>query len=75
MKPSTRERVVALTWSNEQYFSPLLMDDLHSEKETPFMLNQVIHGKDVDAEMQLRHRRLSMSTLVVDLALIFTKKA
>jgi len=66
---------VASTWSDELYFSQLSMNVLHSENEPPILLNQAIHGMDVDAETQLRHRRLSMSSLVVDLALMFTKKA
>jgi len=74
VKPSTRERVVASTWSDEQYYSTLLVDTLHSETEVPFTLNQAVHGTNIDDEIQLRQQRLSMSSLVVDLALMFTKK-
>jgi len=75
VKPSTRERVVASTCGDEQYYSTLLADTLHSETEIPFTLNQAVHGTDVDDKIQLPQRRLSISSLVVELALIFAKKA
>ncbi|KAF8552668.1 hypothetical protein OG21DRAFT_1511153 [Imleria badia] len=71
VKPSTRERIVAEARQYESY-ELLQINSLHLESDISFTLNQAIHGTGV--HHKLRQRRLSVSSLVVDLALVFTKK-
>jgi len=71
MKAPVRERIVTLV--QEPLLYEPLPDILVLESDTSFTLNQAIHGTGTDDEIQLRQRRLSMSALVVDLALLFKK--
>ncbi|KAF8556386.1 hypothetical protein OG21DRAFT_1506660 [Imleria badia] len=71
VKPSTRERIAAAAREDE-FYDPLQNDSLYLESDISFTLDQAIHGTDV--HHQLRQRRLSVSSLVVDLALVLTKK-
>ncbi|KAF8550692.1 hypothetical protein OG21DRAFT_1513719 [Imleria badia] len=67
VKPSTRERI-----AKARQYEPVQINSLHLESDISFTLNQAIHGTGI--HHQLRQRRLSVSSLVVDLALVFTKK-
>ncbi|KAF8135394.1 hypothetical protein EV363DRAFT_1158820 [Boletus edulis] len=72
VKPSARERIVASTREDGSY-QPLQMDTLLLERDIPSTLNQAIHGSDIHTHVC--SRRLSVSSLVVDLAFLFAKKA
>ncbi|KAF8131434.1 hypothetical protein EV363DRAFT_1165047, partial [Boletus edulis] len=73
VKPSARERIVASTREDGCY-QPLQMDTLVLlESDIPSTLNQAIHGFDVHTH--LCSRRLSVSSLVVELAFLFAQKA
>jgi hypothetical protein len=72
VKPSVRERILASSREDDPYES-LQMSSLYLESDTSFTLNEVIHGTVVrDPVASATFERVS--SLVVDLALLLTKK-
>ncbi|KAF8136942.1 hypothetical protein EV363DRAFT_1209269, partial [Boletus edulis] len=67
VKPSTRERIMAATFGDESYTPQQVI-----ETDISSTLNQAIHATEVHTH--LHPRRLSVSSPVVDLALLFTKR-
>ncbi|KAF9227331.1 hypothetical protein BS17DRAFT_775298 [Gyrodon lividus] len=75
VEPSIRERIMAS--SQESIEQPASIDvstPHHAEYNVSFTLNQALNDSDFHHEVQSRQRRLSMSTLVIDLALLLAKK-
>ncbi|KIJ18688.1 hypothetical protein PAXINDRAFT_97443 [Paxillus involutus ATCC 200175] len=74
VKPSAREMIMAASQENEAQPAPTQVSTPHySECNASFSLNQAIHGNSAHDEVHSRHRRLSISSLVIDLALLLHK--